>query len=139
MNVFKFSVFLVFVGVLFLVIPASSKDIDRVSGQELKQMIEKGTDVIIVDNRPRGEFDKQHIKSAISIPWDMDVSNDASQKLPKDKDKLIITYCDCGAGEGDSADVANQLTEAGYSNVKTLADGWSAWMDAGYPVEAAKR
>ena len=67
------------------------------------------------------------------------MSEDAVKKLPRDKDKLIITYCDCGPGEADSVDVANQLTEAGYRNVKTLADGWSAWIEAGYPVDRTQR
>jgi rhodanese-related sulfurtransferase len=129
---------LVSMWIISLVLPASSKDIERVNIKELKKMTDSGAEVVIVDNRPQGEFAKQHVKNAISIPWDMDVSKDAAQKLPKDKDKLIITYCDCGPGEADSNDVANQLTEAGYRNVKTLADGWSAWIEAGYPVEGSK-
>jgi rhodanese-related sulfurtransferase len=112
------------------------EEIARVSQKELKEMIDKGADVVIVDNRPVVDYDRQHIKGALPLPWDMDIADQARKTLPKDK--LIVTYCDCGPGESDSADVAGQLVRAGFKNVKTLADGWSSWLDAGLPVEKGK-
>ncbi len=114
-----------------------AQDIARISPEELKGMIEKGTPVIIVDNRPKAEYDRQHIKGAVSLPWAADVSDGAKKILPPDK--LVVTYCDCGPGESDSADVANQLILAGFNNVKTLADGWTPWLQSGYPVERGKK
>jgi len=125
--------------IIFSGIPASSHDIPLVTVKELKEMIDRGAEVIVVDNRPKTEFDKQHVPKTMSLPWDMDLSEEIAQKMPKDKNKLIVTYCDCGPGEADSVDVANQLIKAGYTHVKTLADGWSAWAEAGYPVESGKK
>ncbi len=115
----------------------SEEEIARISQKEMKEMIDKGADVVIVDNRPGVDYDRQHIKGALSLPWDMDIAAQARKILPQDKP--IVTYCDCGAGESDSADVAGQLVRAGFKNVKTLADGWSSWLEAGFPVEKGKR
>ena len=116
---------------------AMAQDVARVSMNELKAMLDKGEAVVIVDDRPQAEYDRQHIKGAISLPWASDVSEAAKKILPNDKP--IITYCDCGPGESDSADVANQLILAGFDKVKTLANGWTAWLEAGYPVEKGRR
>ena len=131
---------LVVFGLLSWILLGSSalpQDVARVSMEELKAMLDKGEAVVIVDDRPKAEFDRQHIKGAVSLPWALDVSEDEKKALPKDR--LIITYCDCGPGESDSADVANQLILAGFNNVKTLANGWTAWQEAGYPVERGKK
>ncbi len=116
---------------------ASSDEIARITVKELKAMMDSGTEVVIVDNRPRVDFDRQRIKGAVALPWDMDVGPEAKKILPSDK--LIVTYCACGPGESDSADVAAQLLDAGFKNVKTLKDGWEAWEAAGYPVETGQR
>jgi adenylyltransferase/sulfurtransferase len=116
---------------------ASSDDVARVSTMELKEMIDSGQPLIIVDNRPGNDYNLQRIKGAISLPWAMDVTATAKKILPQGK--LIITYCACGPGESDSADVAAQLLNSGFKNVKTLKDGWEAWEAAKYPVEKGKR
>lgn len=115
----------------------SSDEVVRVDIKELKAMIDKGDSVIIIDNRPKNDFDRQRIKGAVSLPWAMDVAPEAKKILPSDK--LIITYCACGPGESDSADVAAQLLNAGFKNVKTLKDGWEAWEEAGYPVDKGQK
>ena len=49
-------------------------------------------DVLIVDTRPKGKkYDKGHIPSAISIPNSK--FDKFTDKLPKDKNQLIIYYC----------------------------------------------
>jgi adenylyltransferase/sulfurtransferase len=116
---------------------ASSDDVARVSTTELKEMIDSGQPLMIVDNRPGNDYNLQRIKGAVSLPWAMDVTATAKKILPRDK--LIITYCACGPGESDSADVAAQLLNSGFKNVKTLKDGWEAWESAGYPTERGKK
>ncbi len=132
--------FLLIAGLVFWIAPAPSvqaQDIARISPEELKGMIEKGAPVIIVDNRPKAEFDRQHIQGAVSLPWAADAGEQAKKTLPSNK--MIVTYCDCGPGESDSADVANQLILAGFNNVKTLADGWTPWLQSGSPVERGRK
>ncbi len=49
---------------------AQAQDVARVSLEELKSIMEKGTPVVVVDNRPKAEYDRQHIKGAVSLPWE---------------------------------------------------------------------
>jgi rhodanese-related sulfurtransferase len=49
----------------------------------------KRRDVVIVDVSPAEAFELEHIKGAISIPFDDFL--DRTSKLPHDK--LIVTYC----------------------------------------------
>ena len=59
-----------------------------------------------------------------------------AKKLPKDKGRLIITYCDCGPGEEDSADIASRLKQMGFKYLKVLAyPSLRGWIEKGYPIE----
>ncbi len=116
---------------------ASSDDVPRIGGKELKGMMDAGTPVTILDNRPKADFNRGRIKDAVSLPWAIDVAAEAKKVVPADKP--IVTYCACGAGESDSADVASQLIAVGFKDVRTLSDGWDAWVAAGYPVEKGKK
>ena len=113
---------------------AMSQDIPRISIQELKQMMDSGKPVTIIDAQPRSVYEEGHIKGAISLPWKSHLELEDVWSLPNDIP--IVTYCDCGPGESDSADVAAQLIRMGYDDVRVLRDpsirGWKA---AGYPTE----
>ena len=47
-------------------------------------------DVVIIDSRPADKFEKGHIPGSINIPY-MNMGR-LSDRLPKDKNKLIIFY-----------------------------------------------
>jgi len=117
------------------VVNASAQaDVPRISIQELKKMMDAGKPVTIIDAQPKDVYKTGHIKGAISLPWKSQIPLEDVWKLPKDK--LIVTYCDCGPGESDSADVASQLLQFGFENVKVLGDpSIKGWKDAGYPME----
>jgi rhodanese-related sulfurtransferase len=113
---------------------AMQAEIPRISIQELKKMIDQGAEVTIIDVQPKAIYDKGHIKGAVSIPWKSQIALEDVWSLPGDKP--IITYCACGPGESDSADIANQLIRMGYGDVKVLKDpSIQGWKEAGYPVE----
>ena len=61
----------------------------RITVQELKGMIDKKADVLVVDVRTRQWYEKMHLPGAISLP-EGDLVN-RHDELPKDK--LIIFYC----------------------------------------------
>ena len=114
----------------------SPEEVPRIGIEELKKLMEEGAHILIVDNQPREVYDKERIQGAISIPWAMEgIPWEDAQNLPRDKETLIVTYCDCGPGEGDSADMALRFTKLGYTNVKALADpAIRGWVEAGYPL-----
>ena len=123
---------------LFVVCPlcaVADEGVSRISIVDLKNMIDSGTNVVVLDTRMKIIYDKEHIKGAISFPWKKDITRMDVKDLSMDK--LIVTYCDCGPGEGDSADVAAKLFQMGFGNVKVLKDpAMLGWKKAGYPVEA---
>ncbi|MCA1632959.1 MAG: rhodanese-like domain-containing protein [Acidobacteria bacterium] len=60
----------------------------RISVTDTQQALEKGT-AIVVDVRPKAQYDQSHIKGSVSFPRD-ELTKRLSE-LPKDK--LLIFYC----------------------------------------------
>ena len=113
---------------------AMQADIPRISIQELKAMMDKGTEVTIIDAQPGDIYAAGHIKGAVSIPWKSQIAMEDVWSLPSDVP--IVTYCDCGPGEADSSDLAKQLMQMGYMDVMVLKDpSIKGWKKAGYPIE----
>ncbi len=60
--------------------------------------------------------------------------NETAQRLaeyPADKNAMIVLYCRSGRM---SAIAAEDLVDAGYTNVWDLAGGFNAWKDAGFEL-----
>jgi len=109
-------------------------DVPRITIQELKEMMDKGTKVTIIDTQPRAIYAMGHIKGAVSLPWKSQIPLEDVWSLASDVP--VVTYCDCGPGETDSADMAAQLIRMGFDNVKALKDpSIRGWKEAGYPME----
>jgi hypothetical protein len=70
-------------------VPDSGSDVPRVSLEQLKEKLDAGADIVIVDVRSKEDFDEGHIIGAVSIPWEE--IEDHYTELPRDKE--IITYC----------------------------------------------
>ena len=64
-------------------------NVPRISLEELKEKLEAGADLVVVDVRSKEEFDQGHISGAVSIPWEEMEAR--YSELPLDKE--IITYC----------------------------------------------
>jgi rhodanese-related sulfurtransferase len=112
-------------------VPASYEEIQTISPDELKELIEGGADIVVVDNQPASVYDMEHIKGAISFPWAMEITDPGD--LPKDK--LLILYCAC-MHEEDAGDVAMKLiTQFGYEKIMLLEGGWIKWVELGYPTD----
>lgn len=110
------------------------KDIPRITIEELKQKMDDGDDILVLDAQPKAIYDKGHIRGALSVPWAAKLTQWDVRRIHRDK--MIIVYCDCGPGEADSSDLAAQLREMGFNNVKVLADpSIRGWIRAGYPIE----
>jgi rhodanese-related sulfurtransferase len=62
--------------------------------KDLVELIEKGSEksaYTLVDSRPTPGYLKGHIPTAISIPFPK--MKEMLDKLPKQKDRLVIFYC----------------------------------------------
>jgi 3-mercaptopyruvate sulfurtransferase SseA len=68
--------------------PTPADGVRRISVEELRAALEKGT-VVVVDVRGEDQYRAGHIRGALWIPVD-EIAN-RSKELPKEK--LIVTYC----------------------------------------------
>jgi rhodanese-related sulfurtransferase len=59
------------------------------------------------------------------------IERDIVHQIPN-KDAELILYC---GGGYRSALAADNLQKMGYTNVRSMAGGWSAWQEAEAPTE----
>ncbi len=124
---------------------------DIVTTAELKQWIDDGRQMIIVDTMPyKDSYKKQHVPGAVQfefpIPemktWDAEQTGGKTRKdytdlLGTDKDKPIVIYCGfvkCTRSHNGAA----WAIKLGYKNVYRHPGGIFAWKGANYPVEKVK-
>lgn len=84
---------------------------------------------ILLDVRPKHEFEAGHLRGAVNIP--IDELRDRLTEL--DKERQIITYC---RGEFCVfADEASAILRAEGFDVARLEGGWPEWQSEGRPVK----
>jgi rhodanese-related sulfurtransferase len=93
--------------------------------------VQSKTKVLYVDARPAEDFEKAHIKGAVSFPYPLlgDPEPDRVEAL-KRKGLPIVTYCDGGRSKFGEM-MAKLLTELGVENVTHLEGGLEAWQKQG--------
>jgi rhodanese-related sulfurtransferase len=84
----------------------------------------------LIDVREDNEWEKGHAEGALHLGRGI-IERDIETEIP-DHDAQIILYC---GGGYRSALAADNLQRMGYTNVYSMAGGWSAWKQAGAPVE----
>lgn len=91
-----------------------------------KYIDEKNPNYILVDLRSQGEYEKEHIKSALNIPaTSMNTEQLVAAFAKLDQSKEIIVHCYsayCTLG----SQVGRALSEHGIY-VKEMTSGWSEW------------
>ena len=101
---------------------------EPIAAAELKRRIAAGDDVVVVDVRPRQEFDAGHIAGAVSIP--LGELAERLDELPDDVE--VVAYCR-GPYCVLAPEAVTQLREAGRQ-VRRLEVGYPEWRLAGLPV-----
>ncbi len=105
----------------------NTKSVPYMSVQELAM---PKTKAIILDSREQNEYDASHLKNAIYVGYN-DFKLENFQMLIPNKDELIVVYCSLGIR---SEDTAEQLKNAGYSNIYNLYGGIFKWKNADFKV-----
>ncbi len=95
--------------------------------QEAKELLDKTTDVVIIDLSPR-HYDKGHLPGAVNLP----TSSIPAAVSGMDKNATYLVY---SHWTGAPLSAAEMLKEAGFQNVYALKGNFGAWVDSGYPVE----
>ncbi len=71
--------------------PAKVPEEKLIKTEELSKLIAEKTDFVLIDSRPGPRYHEGHIPGAISI-YDAEFDKNID-KLPKEKDKLLVFYC----------------------------------------------
>lgn len=106
--------------------------IARITPEELRQKMDSGEEIVIVDLRHSSEFeaDDATLPGALRLRPEQFEQN--HKQIPRDRD--VVLYCSC-PNEATSARVALLLRGKGITRVRPLAGGFEAWHSLGYPVE----
>lgn len=93
-----------------------------------------GGAAVFLDARKPADFEAGHIAQALNLPQE-----EFEEYFPKlapmlAPDSPAIVYCD-GTECELSHRLADQLKQQGFTDIHILFNGWTAWREAGFPVE----
>ncbi len=103
----------------------------RVEPQELKEILDEGQPVFIVDLRHPLDYlpDPRTLPGALSLTPDKLVQE--SDRIPRDRE--IVLFCTCPS-EATAARMALALRKMGIYRVRPLRGGFEEWKRLGYPL-----
>ncbi len=105
----------------------AKSEIEEITVHELKQWLDGGEKLTLIDIRERDEFVQGHLPDATFIPRGyLELQIEQHQT---DRDQPVVLYC---AGGVRSALAARNLKEMGYSRVISLIGGFNGWKNAGF-------
>jgi rhodanese-related sulfurtransferase len=96
----------------------------------LKLIEETGSDIIILDIRPKEEFKVEHIPGAINLDYDGHKFQEKVEKL--DKVKKYIIYCKSGVRGGYFLD---KMRDSGFNGAYNILGGFLGWKVSKLPLE----
>jgi len=96
---------------------------------EVKQKLDKGDKVLLVDVREESEFAKDHLPGAIHLGKGV-IERDVEARVPDVRTPMIL-YC---GGGFRSAMAADNLQKMGYTNVLSMDGGVREWREKNYPM-----
>jgi len=106
----------------------------RVTEISVAEALEKvASGAALIDVREDNEFAAGHASGATHIGRGV-IERDIIGKFP-DKDAALVLYC---GGGYRSALAADNLQKMGYTNILSMAGGWTAWQEAGAPLTIEK-
>ena len=118
-------------------ITTAQKSVDGVTVEQVKEKLDNGDMILLIDVREPNEFNAGYIPGSVNIPrgvLEFNIDNeafwDAAFLYLPEKDEEIIVYCKKGkrgmlAGE--------TLKKLGYENVTYIEGGWKNW-EMNYPL-----
>ncbi|MFW6202127.1 MAG: ArsR/SmtB family transcription factor [Gemmatimonadota bacterium] len=99
--------------------------LEPIDANELERRLD-GDDVVVIDVRPRDEYEAGHVPGALSMP--VSELERRLDELPADRE--IIAYCR-GPYCVLALEAMDRLRAHGF-HVRRMADGWPAWRRAGF-------
>ncbi len=103
--------------------------VKEASVDEVKQKLDRGEKIMLVDVREESEFAKDHLPGAIHLGKGV-IERDIEARLP-DLNAALVLYC---GGGFRSALAADNLQKMGYTNVISMDGGVRGWREKNYPM-----
>jgi rhodanese-related sulfurtransferase len=103
-------------------------DIEELTKDDLWRRLQRKDKLVVLDVRPREEYEAGHIPGAVSVP--LDELKKRIKELPKSRQ--IVAYCR-GPLCALAPDATRYLKSKGYK-VKRLVEGAPDWEAAGLPL-----
>ena len=94
-----------------------------ITATELKEMLDRGDDIFLVDVREPNEYEIVSIPGAVLIPKDQFLSGAALERLPQDK--RVVLHCKSGVR---SAECLAVVKNAGFNDATHVGGGVLAWI-----------
>jgi glyoxylase-like metal-dependent hydrolase (beta-lactamase superfamily II)/rhodanese-related sulfurtransferase len=120
--------------------PTPDADVESVDPKTLKDRIDAGEDVTLLDARMRSDYEEWRIDgenvTSINVPYfeflEDDIDEDVLEQIPDDREVTVL----CAKG-GASEYVAGTLAERGY-DANHLEDGMNGWASIYEAVEVER-
>jgi len=120
--------------------PTPDVDVESVDPESLKDRIDAGEDVTLLDARMRSDYEEWRIDgeniTSINVPYfeflEDDIDEDVLARIPDDREVTVL----CAKG-GASEYVTGTLAERGY-DVNHLEDGMNGWASIYEAVEVER-
>ena len=103
--------------------------IKEVTPEEARARLAQNPKAVLVDVREDSEWEKGHATQAVHLGKGV-LERDIEEMFPDPNTELIM-YCGGGYRSALTADVAKRM---GYRNVASLAGGYKALVQAGWPM-----
>ena len=103
----------------------------NISPSQLKQMLDDGNELALLDVREQGVFGQGHLLLALCIPLSH-LEFRIGDLVPRRQTRIVLA--DGGDGETLAQTAAERLARWGYDNVGLLAGGLAEWREDGQEV-----
>jgi len=117
-------------GFLSLVEDALTR-VSEISLIDARSRLEESTEVVLLDVREESEWNKAHAKGAQYLGKGI-LERDLESRFPE-KETEIIMYCGGGYRSALTCDAAQKM---GYTNVKSLENGYKGMIASDWPMES---
>jgi rhodanese-related sulfurtransferase len=101
----------------------------EVTVDDVKQMLDRKTEFLLIDVREDNEWAKDHLPTAVHLGKGI-IERDVEQRVPAMSTPVVL-YC---GGGFRSALAADALQRMGYTNVASMDGGIREWREKGFPL-----
>ncbi|HKZ01864.1 MAG TPA: MBL fold metallo-hydrolase [Pyrinomonadaceae bacterium] len=108
----------------------ASAKVSQISVDELKEILREDSELQVVDVRRPPEYNGGHVPKATSAPLSILKERLPASGLDCTKPTAVI----CAGGYRSSA-ATSILAQAGFTDLRNVTGGTSAWINAGYAVD----